>query len=117
MAQAYNFTLTSTSAQVQIPENYADRVFTLAPWETPLLTAVGMDSLPTPCTNPVYHYLETNHRPARTTLNGAINSSTTTVVLSQAVCAAGEVVQVDEETILLGTTSDRNQVVPLQARA
>jgi hypothetical protein len=106
MAQAHNFTLTSTSAMVQIPENYVDRVFALAPWETQLLTAVGIDSLPSPCTQPVYKYLDTQDRPARTTLNGGIDNSTQTIVLSDAVCAAGEVIQVDEETILLGTTSD-----------
>lgn len=106
MAQANKFTITSTSESIGIPENYADKIFHLAPWETQLLTAIGMDSLPTPCTQPVYHYLEIEDRPARTTLNGAIDSSTTTVVLTNAVCAAGEVIQVDEETILLGTTSD-----------
>jgi len=65
-----------------------------------------MDSLPVPCTQPVYNYLEIEDRPARTTLNGGINNSTQTVVLAEAVCAAGEVIQVNEETILLGTTAD-----------
>lgn len=89
MAQASKFTLTSTSESVGIPENYADRIFHLAPWETQLLTALGMDSLPTPCTQPTYHYLEIEDRPARTTLSTALSSgATTTVVVSDAVFAA-----------------------------
>lgn len=106
MAQASKFTLTSSSETVGIPENYADRIFHLAPWETQLLTALGMDSLPTPCTNPTYHYLDIEDRPARTTLATAVNTTTQTIVMSEAVFAAGEVIQMDEETILLGTTSD-----------
>ncbi len=106
MAQASKFTMTSTSESVGIPANYADRIYHLAPWETPIVTAVGLDSLPTPCTNPVYHYIEIEDRPARTTLDGSISSGDTSFTFSEAVFAAGEVVQINEETILLGTTSD-----------
>jgi len=103
-----NRTLTTTSAMVHIPENYAETVYYLAPWETQLLTKVGMDTLPTPCTNPVYHYLEIEDRPARTLLNdsGGISNSDTDIIFEHAVFAAGELVQIDEEVVLLGTTSD-----------
>jgi len=108
MAQATKRTLTTSSESVGIPENYADKIYHLAPWETQLLTKVGMDSLPTPCTQPVYHYLEIEDRPARTLLNdsGGISNSDTDIIFEHAVFAAGELVQIDEETILLGTTSD-----------
>ena len=76
-----------------------------------------MDSLPVPCTNPTWHYLEIDDRPARTLLNdsGGISNSDTDIIMEHAVFAAGELVQINEETILLGTTSDG--FVPLQAQA
>jgi hypothetical protein len=106
MAQASTFTLSSSSEQVTLKENVADKIFELFPADTPLITMVGMDSLPTPCHNVTYKYNEIQERPARSTLNGAINNSTTTVVFDDAIYLPSEIVQVDEELILLGTTSD-----------
>jgi hypothetical protein len=52
-------------------------------------------------------YAEKTYRVGRTTLNGAINSSVTTLVLDDAYAETGWVVQMGEETILLGETADR----------
>jgi hypothetical protein len=116
MAQTSLYTLITSSEMVGTPEDVSDEIFHLAPWETPLLNRVGMNSLQKPVTATAHLYQEIQERPTRTTLATAISSSaTTTFVLTDAIAAAGDNIQINEEVITLGTTSDRNQVVPCLA--
>ena len=108
MTQGYKFGNFASSDLVGIPESVARGLTEIMAGQTPLLNAVspGLNNLSAPCTNVAYTYFEKQMRVKRTTLNGSLDNSTTTVVLTHAIAAAGEHIQVDEEVILLGTTSD-----------
>ena len=108
MAQAYNQDRQYGSQLVGVPENVAPGMAQLTSNETPLLSIVSgnLDNLSMTCTNTTYSYHELQHRLKRTTLNGSVSSGVTTVVLTHEVAKPGDIIQVDKETILLGTSSD-----------
>ena len=109
MAQTYKRGIFDRDDMVGVPESVSALVGLLWSKETPFLTAVGgdaMSSLQTPCRDTVHYYYEEQWRPMRTTLNGALDASTQTVVLADEAGKPGEIIVVDEESILLGTTSD-----------
>jgi len=106
MAQTNVFANIASSNMVAVPEDISDEIAHLQGGETPLLTKVGLNSLLKPCTNTTHKYLEIMERAKRSTLNGAVNQAATTVVISDAIFEAGELVVVDEEVIALGSTSD-----------
>jgi hypothetical protein len=95
-----------SSQQVTVPEVIADHIYELAPYETPLLTLTGLDSLPTPCTNVKYQYHDQVHRPTVTTVNGAHAAGSTTLTLTDAIAESGDIVQIGPELILVENTSD-----------
>ena len=99
---------------------YATSVARLQPIETPVLSLVS-PNLQNLTVSPFgvgtgdgtaggstsIKYAEMTYRVGRTTLNGGINSSVTTLVLDDAYAESGWVIQMGEETILTGETADR----------
>jgi hypothetical protein len=106
MAQAPIWKNIATSDVVGTPEDISDEITELAPWDTMLLTAVGLNSLLKPCTSATHLYQEIQERPLRTTLNGGISAGGTTFILTDKVAIASDLIQVNEELVLLGSTSD-----------
>lgn len=94
-----------SSQQVGKPEVVADQISMLAPWETPLLSLVGIDSLPVPCTNTTITWNDLEYTPTRTTLSTAITTGVT-LTFVDAIFKASEQVAIDYETVTLGTTTD-----------
>ncbi len=74
-----------STSQVGVPENVVDDISERAPWETPLLMHTGLDSLPTPCLTTTFIWQDQDHKPAQTTLNGGIGSSTTAMTFTDAI--------------------------------
>lgn len=107
MAQAYNSGGVYSSQLVGVPESYSEQMGVLALRETPALALYAPDmGEGAPVVNHVHKYNDMVWRPKVTTLNGSISDSDTSIVFSEAIFVAGEIVRIDEETILLGTTSD-----------
>lgn len=106
MAQTPVFVNIATSNMVGKKEDISDLITHLATWDTLLLTKIGMNSLAKTCTRETHQYLEIQERPTRSTLNGAISAGDTTFVITDAVFIASELIQVNEEIVQLGSTSD-----------
>jgi hypothetical protein len=107
----FNADYVYSSQQVGKPECVANQINELAPWETPLLSLIGIDSLSgilnKPLDNETYTWQDMEWTPTRTTLASAITSTTvSTFKVSDKIFKPGEEVVIDYETITLGTTSD-----------
>ena len=85
---------------------------TISPWDVPLLSLVGKDSLSNSCTSVKHEWLEDTLRPLDTTLDtqgefsgtGAI--STSTVASGTGVYLyAGDIIQIESELCLIGSVS------------
>lgn len=100
---AFSSSYIYSSTQVGIPECVADQISVLAPWETPLLNLVGIDSLPVPCQNTIFYWNDIEYTPTRTTLETAMTTSSTTVYFKDNIFKAGEYVEIESEVIKLGT--------------
>lgn len=97
----------TTSAMVGIPESYSEQMHVLALREASLLALLAPDMGENePVRNWTHYYNDLVFRPSVTTLNGAINNVTTTVVLAEAIYRSGEIICIDKETILLGATAN-----------
>jgi hypothetical protein len=83
-------------------EDVSDTLLELVPAATPFLTSVGFPGFGTAYST-THTYLDDAYIPTKTTLNGSIAATTTTTfVLTDAIAKPGCVIQVGDETILLG---------------
>jgi hypothetical protein len=98
-----------SSQLAAVKEAVHDHIYEIAPWDTPLIVRVGMNSLPGPNTQPVYKYQDMEHRPTVTTLNGAIAATTTTsFTFTDDIYKDGDEIQIETEIIKLGGNTGGN---------
>jgi hypothetical protein len=100
---AFSSSYIYSSQQVGVPECVADQINMLAPWETPLLNLVGLDSLPLPCTNTIFYWNDLEYTPTRTQLETAMTTSSTAVYFKDDIFKAGEYVEIEGEVVKLGS--------------
>ena len=87
-------------------QSFSDFLKLLTTEETVLLDRIGFDSLSKVCSDTTHYYPQRVLTPKRTTLNGLISSSGTTIIFTEACYIAGEEVAIESEVVTLGTTSD-----------
>lgn len=110
----YTYTDTANNAI-----DMSDTLAMISPFDVPLLSIIGKDSLSKPCTAVKHEWLEDTLRPLDTTVNtqgefsgtGAV--TTTTVAAGTGVyLAAGDVIQVDSELMLIASVSTDTLNIP-----
>jgi hypothetical protein len=87
-------------------EDITDDLIELVPAQTPFLNSIGFPGGGT-AYNATHYYLDDAYIPRRTTLVTTITSSSTTIVLTDAIAKAGQRIEMQGERILLGTTTDQ----------
>lgn len=106
MTLTYNFGTTYTDDLPAIKQDFSEVIYGSNPLAFPALALAKMAAGGKTIKSSTHYWREIAHTPFKSTLDGSINSSVTTVTFATKAFKTGESVRVNAETILLGSTSD-----------